>query len=102
MIRNVVMGRIRDADDAAAQAQLDEGLAGIAALQLPGQLAMAVGRDLGLRDGGWTFALTNDWADAEAYRSYDTDAEHNRYRRLIVEVCAEVVRVQFAVPDPLS
>ena len=46
-------------------AMLHEGLAGIAALQLPGLLAMNVGCDLGLRDGGWTFAITNDWQDGQ-------------------------------------
>ena len=75
MIRNVVVGRLRHAEDpgqrAADAALLREGLAGIAALRLPGMLAMNVGCDLGLRDGGWNFAITNDWENAEAYRGYD-------------------------------
>ena len=96
MIRNVVMGRLKDPADPAAGKQLDDGLAGIAALDLPGQLAMHVGRDAGLREGAWTFAITNDWIDADAYRSYDVDEEHNRYRRLIVEVC-DVARVQLVL-----
>jgi hypothetical protein len=96
MIRNVVLGRLRDPNDPAASAQLDEGLAGIAALDLPGQISMQVGRDAQLRDGAWTFAIVNDWSDAESYRTYDTDEDHNRYRRLIVEVC-EVARVQLAI-----
>jgi Stress responsive A/B Barrel Domain len=96
MIRNVVMGKLKNPSDPAASSQLDEGLAGIAALDLPGQLAMHVGRDAGLREGAWTFAITNDWVDAEAYRAYDIDEEHNRHRRLIVEVC-DVARVQLAI-----
>ncbi len=28
---------------------------------------MHTGRDLGLREGGWDFAITNDWADTEFY-----------------------------------
>jgi hypothetical protein len=63
---------------------LRKGLAGIAALQLPGLLAMNVGCDLGLLDGGWTFAITNDWQDADAYRVYDAEEEHNRLPR---EIC---------------
>ena len=98
MIRNVVLGRLKNPDDPAAGEQLDAGLAGIAALRLPGQLAMHVGRDAGLRDGAWTFAIVNDWTDADAYRAYDIDDEHNRYRRLIVEVC-EVARAQLAIDD---
>jgi len=47
LIRNVVLGRLREAADPAQQAAdaalLQEGLAGIAALRLPGMLAMNVG-----------------------------------------------------------
>ncbi len=97
MIRNVVLGKISDPGDPVAQAQLDAGLAGISALQLPGQLTMHIGRDAALRDGGWTFAITNDWVDADAYRGYDLDEEHNRYRAMIVEVLSDVARVQFEI-----
>jgi hypothetical protein len=102
VIRNVVVGRLRATDDpdqrAVDVARLREGLAGIAALQLPGLLAMNVGCDLGLRGGGWTFAITNDWQDADAYRVYDADEEHNRLRREIFAViCEEIARVQFTI-----
>jgi hypothetical protein len=99
MIRNVVMGRLRasaDPDSAARdRAQLEEGLAGIASLRLPGLVDCRLGVDAGLRDGGWSFAITNDWQDEAAYRAYDADPEHGRYRALVAEVCAEVARVQF-------
>lgn len=102
MIRNVVVGRLRSTDDAEQRAAdlalLREGLAGIAALRFPGLLANHVGADLGLRDGGWSFAITNDWQDADAYRVYDTDEEHNRLRREIFAVVSEeIARVQFEV-----
>ncbi|GGG15930.1 hypothetical protein GCM10007304_32520 [Rhodococcoides trifolii] len=92
MIRNVVMGRLRHEAD---RMQLETALAGIAALKLPGLLSNHTGFDAGLRGGGWTFAITNDWQDAESYRVYDLDPEHNVYRRSIVEVCDDVARVQF-------
>jgi hypothetical protein len=100
MIRNVVVGRLRSATDpgqrAADVALLLEGLAAIAALKFPGLLAMNVGTDLGLRDGGWTFAITNDWQDVDAYRVYDADEVHNRLRREIFSViCEDIARVQF-------
>jgi hypothetical protein len=100
MIRNVVMGRLRPAGDpaqaAADAALLQEGLAAIAALKFPGLLAMDVGTDLGLRAGGWSFAITNDWQDADAYQVYDLDEEHNRLRREVFAlVCQEIARVQF-------
>jgi hypothetical protein len=102
VIRNIVVGRLRAAQDPARQAAdarlLQEGLAGIAALQIPGLLAMAVGTDLALREGGWSFAITNDWQDAEAYRVYDLDEEHNRLRREIFAViCQDIARVQFQI-----
>ena len=54
MIRNVVVGRLRTAEDpaqrAADEALLQEGLAGVAALKFPGMLAMSIGSDIGLRD----------------------------------------------------
>ncbi len=103
VIRNVVVGRLRPAESPAQQAAdaalLREGLAGIAALRFPGMIAMAVGTDAGLRDGGWDFAITNDWQDADAYRVYDLDQEHNRLRREIFAViCQDIARVQFEVP----
>ncbi|HEX3590199.1 MAG TPA: Dabb family protein [Pseudonocardiaceae bacterium] len=102
MIRNVVVGRLRAADDERQQAAdlvlLREGLAGIAALRCPGMLAMNVGADLGLREGGWSFAITNDWQDAESYRGYDADEEHNRLRREIFAVITEeIARAQFEI-----
>ena len=99
MIRNVVLGRLREQEDpetvARDRAVAEEGLAGIAGLDLPGLLAMHVGSDLGLREGGWSFAITNDWVDADAYRGYDADPEHLRSRNMLVQVCSEVARVQF-------
>ena len=61
-------------------------------------IAMNVGGDLGLRDGGWDFAITNDWEDAEAYRGYDADEEHNRLRReIFAKICEDIARVQIQI-----
>jgi Stress responsive A/B Barrel Domain len=103
VIRNVVVGRLRPAEnpaqEAAHAALLQEGLAGIAALSLPGMLANNVGSDLALRDGGWSFAITNDWQDADAYRAYDADEEHNRLRReIFAKICQDIARVQIQIP----
>jgi Stress responsive A/B Barrel Domain len=101
VIRNVVLGRLRSADPAQREADaalLGEGLAAIAALRLPGLVAMNVGTDAGLRDGGWSFAIVNDWQDADAYRAYDADEEHNRIRReIFAGICQDIARVQFQV-----
>ena len=99
MIRNVVVGRLRQPDDPDARAMLKDGLAAIAALKLPGLLAMTAGPDLALRPGGWHFAIVNDWADADSYRAYDADEEHNRIRReMFAGICEEIARVQFEIP----
>ncbi|MGZ8179454.1 Dabb family protein [Williamsia sp. SKLECPSW1] len=101
MIRNVVMGRLRAAEDEARaaddRARLQTALAGIAALDLPGCLANHTGFDAGLRDGGWDFAITNDWASVEDYRGYDVDAEHNVHRAEIAAVAEQLARVQFEI-----
>jgi hypothetical protein len=102
VIRNVVVGRLRETEDpaqrAADAALLQEGLAGIAALTFPGLLAMNIGTDIGLRDGGWSFAITNDWEDADAYRAYDADEEHNRLRReIFAKICQDIARVQIQI-----
>jgi hypothetical protein len=102
MIRNVVVGRLRTAADAIQRevdvALLQEGLAGIAALRFPGLLAMHIGTDAGLREGSWSFAITNDWQDEDAYRVYDADEEHNRLRReIFARICDDIARVQFRI-----
>ena len=58
---------------------------------------MAVGRDVGLRAAGWTFAISNDWVDGEAFHRYDIDPEHHVYRDRIAAQCEESARVQFEV-----
>ncbi|QWC85094.1 Dabb family protein [Nocardioidaceae bacterium] len=99
MIRNVVLCRLPDDASPDVRDRLDLALDGIASLDLPGMLANHVGPDAGLREGGWTAAITNDWTDEAAYRGYDTDVEHNRHRSVIVEVCEQVARVQLDLPD---
>ena len=93
MIRNVVVGRLK-AD--AEPGLIEQGLAGIVGLAAEGRLDVKVGRDAGLRDGNWDYAITADFVDAEAYRRYDEDEEHNRLRReCFGPASAEIVRLQF-------
>jgi hypothetical protein len=95
VIRNVVMGRLNDDADLG---RLEEGLAALRALRIDGLLALDCGRDLGLREGNWNYAVTADLADETAYRRYDDDEEHNRIRReLLGPVTGQIVRVQFLV-----
>jgi hypothetical protein len=51
-----------------------------------------------LREGGWSFAITSDWADVESYQAYDEEPEHNRRRRVVFcPLCPDIARVQFEV-----
>jgi hypothetical protein len=95
VIRNVVVGRLRqDAD----LARLEEGLSGLRALDIEGLLRLQCGPDAGLRDGNWDYSITADLADEAAYRRYDEDEEHNRLRReCFGPVSEQIVRVQFVV-----
>ena len=93
MIRNVVVGRLRDG---VRRAAIEPALAAVVALDPPGLLDCRVGTDLRLRGGSWDFAITSDFVDEAAYRAYDQEAEHNRVRReVFVPLCVEIVRVQF-------
>ena len=66
-------------------------------LLAPGSWLLAPGSWL-LAPGSWLLAITNDWQDADAYRVYDAEAEHNRLRREIFAViCEEIARVQFTI-----
>ena len=98
MIRNVVLGKLRDDLGDDERAAVEKAIDGILGFQLPGQLAMSGGADLQLREGGWSFAIVNDWADVDAYRNYDLDAEHNGYRAVIGPACEQIGRVQFELP----
>lgn len=93
MIRNVVVGRLHPGVDLVA---IEPGLAAIVALEPRGLIDCRAGRDLCLRDESWDFAITCDFIDEDAYRSYDQDVEHNRIRReMFAPLCSEIARVQF-------
>ena len=96
-MRDVVLGRLRDGAD---EELLDEALRGLLLLPMDGLVEMHIGRDAGLREGSWDYAITADFADADAYRRYDADDEHNRLRRELFDVLSEqIARVQFEIPD---
>jgi hypothetical protein len=98
VIRNVVVGRVRPD---VPRAQLEAALAAIMALDPPGCVSLVAGVDAGLREGNWSFAITGDFVDEQAYRDYDLEAEHNRVRReLFAPIAEQMVRLQFVVDAP--
>jgi hypothetical protein len=95
VIRNVVMGRLRPD---VPTGTVEEALAAIIALAPDGCIDMKVGVDAGLREGNWSFSITADFVDEDAYRRYDLDEEHNRIRReMFAPISAEIARIQFVV-----
>ncbi|WP_299052877.1 Dabb family protein [uncultured Nocardioides sp.] len=97
MIRNVVVGVVRDGVDAE---QVEAALQALRDLELDGEpLGIVAGQDLGLREGNASYSLTVDFADEDAYRRYDLDEEHNRIRReLFAPISSEIRRIQFRLP----
>ena len=96
MVRNIVTVELRPDADLTRVAELQEGLRG---LDCPGTLRYTVADDLGLREGNWSFAIVADFVDADAYRGYDRDAEHNRLRDELSPYVKQLARLQLELPD---
>ncbi|HEX2074032.1 MAG TPA: Dabb family protein [Geodermatophilus sp.] len=93
MIRNVVVGRLRPGVD---RETAERALAAIVALEPEGCVDMRVGVDAGLRPGNWSYSITADFVDEDAYRHYDLEQEHNRIRRELFDpISEEIARIQF-------
>ena len=77
MVRHLCLIKYKDpaAVDAAAQARINE-----AYLKLPsiidGIVSMKVGRDLGLLDGNYDFAIQAEFRDETAFRAYSVHPAH--------------------------
>ncbi len=97
MIRNVVVGRLRDG---VAPEEIEPALQALRDLKVDGvEFTLVAGVDLGLREGAASYALTCDFVDEDAYRAYDADPEHNRVRReMFAPLSVLVERVQFRLP----
>lgn len=95
-IRNVTLIWYRsEAADDAIEATIDA----TSRLRVKGLETLVAGRDLGLRAGNADGLVVADFQDADAYRRYDADEEHNRIRReLLAPIVERIVRVQFGVP----
>ncbi len=98
VIRNVVMGRLRPG---VSVAEVECALQMLRELTVEGvDFQLLAGIDLGLRDGGASYAITGDFVDEQAYLIYDRDAEHNRIRAEVFAPISSVIeRVQFRLPD---
>ncbi len=97
MIRNVVVGRLKDG---VAPAEVEPALQALRDLTVEGvEFTLVAGVDLGLRVGAASYAVACDFVDEDAYGTYDADPEHNRIRReMFAPISALVERVQFRLP----
>lgn len=94
MIRNVVLVKLKAKQDPAEVAEVQEAFR---SLDCAGTISYKVGDDLGLREGNWSFAIVADFKDADSYREYDQDIEHNQARARLAPMAEEIARVQFEV-----
>jgi len=93
MIRYVALVKLRPD---VSEAQVEEWIAATTALSIQGMRSLVFHRDLGLREGNAAYAVVADFDDEDAYRRYDTDAEHARIRReLAVHLIETIDRCQF-------
>ena len=97
MIRNVVVGRLRDG---VTPEEIEPAIQALRDLKVEGVAFTLVGGvDRGLRAGNASYALTCDLVDDEAYRIYDADPEHNRIsQEMFAPLSVLVERVQFQLP----
>jgi hypothetical protein len=94
MIRHVSVMTLKDGADARqlvrALDQLRE--------RVKGPTAMTYGVDAGLKTGNAAFATCVDFADEAAFRTWDTDAEHERIRKeQVFPIISGIQRCQFRV-----
>ena len=92
VIRHVVLFELDPNHD---PAELREVIAGLRNLNLPGTISYTIGEDLGLLRGSWSLAIVADFTDADAYRDYNEDPEHDRLRTRLAAMTAQAARVQF-------
>ena len=77
MVRHLCLIKYKDpaAVDAAAQAKINEAYMKLPSL-IDGIVSMTVGRDLGLLDGNFDFAIQAEFRDENAFRAYSIHPAH--------------------------
>lgn len=95
MIRHIALIRFNEDVTSDDVDRLDQAL-GALPVKISAIKAYAFGRDLGLTDGPWDYAIAADFDDVEAYHAYVADPDHVE---LLVSVSrpmtAEITRVQY-------
>ena len=95
-IRHIAIFTLKDQADRPKIAKALETLCA----RVRGFTSCAYGLDAGLKSGNADFGVSFDFADAVAYRRWDTDAEHERIRQeQIYPLVKAVARIQFQLAD---
>ena len=95
MLRHVVLIRFR-AETTGDQKQAVLDALGALPAQVPQIRGYVFGLDAGISEGNYDLAVVADFDDAEGYREYATNAEHQRViRELIAPILAERAAVQY-------
>ncbi|MGZ4726618.1 MAG: Dabb family protein [Acidimicrobiales bacterium] len=95
MLRHIAMFRF--APDTTPE-QIEHMADGLRSLpgQVPEVRSFTIGRDLGLREGNWDYAVVADFADIEAWKVYAADAVHQQViAERITPIITERTSVQF-------
>ena len=93
MFRHVALFRWTESATDEQKRAVGDALAGLPSA-IPELRAYTFGPDEGLSDGNWDFAVVADFDDADGWRAYTANAEH---QRVITEVIRPLVAERAAV-----
>jgi hypothetical protein len=97
VIRNVTVIEFKPGTSREYLDQITEAMRNVS---VPGMHNLTMGADLGLKDGNLHYAVVADFDDAEAYRRFDSDPEHERIRQELTRPAfVRYERVQYELPD---
>ena len=97
MIRHTVFLSWKEGTTGEEVAAVADGLAALPGL-IPEIAAFACGPDLGLTEGEFDFALVGDFADVDAWSTYQEHPDHVALLRDVIgPITARRTRVQFEI-----
>ncbi len=95
MLRHIAMFRLKDDAPEGTLERLSEGLSRLSR-SISGISTYRYGRDLGLREGNFDFAVVADFENAETFASYVKHPDHQAFiQDQLTPVVAERVALQF-------
>jgi len=97
MVRHIAMFRLKDDAPEGTLESLSEGLS-VLAQSISAISSYSYGRDLGLREGNYDFAVVADFENAEAFAGYAKHPAHLAFiQDQLTPVVAERVALQFEI-----